>query len=102
MRQGPRAGELVTRRSQVHIEKVFPRTTGNRPRFQLGQRHVPQRERTERLEEGAWLVRQREDDRGLVRDRVVKRPTTDDEEARDVVIEVLNRRGERRQPEYLT
>ena len=51
---------------EVDVEQVFPRPPGHRPRLELGQIDVAQREHAQRLEQRARLVRQREDDRGLV------------------------------------
>ena len=69
-----------------------PRAARDRPRFELRQVDVAQREHAQRLEQRARLVGQREHDRRLVGARVRQRLPADDEEARDVVVEVLDRR----------
>src|SRR5438093_1199401 len=100
MRERARAGHLVARDAEVDVEEVFPRPARNRPRLELRQIDAAQREDAQRLEQRARLVRQREDDRRLVGD-VPERRASDDEEAGDVVVEILNRRGERDEAEHV-
>ena len=78
------------------VEQVFPLAVRNRPRFELRQVDAAQREHAERLEQRARLVGQREHDRRLVGRGARQRPPADDEEARGVVLVILNRRLERR------
>ena len=59
------AAELVLPDGEVQVEQVFPGAAG-RPRFDLGDVDVAQREHAQRLEQRAGRVGQREDDRRLV------------------------------------
>ncbi len=101
MRERARAGDLVARDAEVDVEQVLPRPAGDRPRFELGQVDAAQREDAQRLEERPGLVRQRKHDRRLVGDDVVERGAADQEKARDVVVEVLHRGGERHEAEHV-
>ena len=100
VRQRPRTREIVARGRQIRVEEVLPLAAGNRPRFELRQIDAAQREHAERLEERARLVGEREDERRLVGRRRRQRPVADDQEPRDVVLVVLNRRPERHQAEH--
>ena len=78
-------------RLDVHVERIFPGLSPQRPRLDLGQVDVAQREPGQRLEQRARLAVQREHHRRLVRAPALSRAPGDYAEPRDVVAEVLDR-----------
>src|SRR5262245_36583716 len=101
MCQSTSTRQLVSSRSQVRIEEIFPGPPRNRPRFELRQVDSTQRERTQRFEQCAGLVGQGEHNRSLIWYAVVDRPAADDEKTCEIVVEILNGRGQRCQAEDL-
>jgi hypothetical protein len=96
------AAQIVAADAQIDVEQVLPRTSGNRARLELREIDVAKREHTQRLEERPRLVLQRERERRLVRGTERLAAARDDDEACDVVIEVLNAFAERLEAEELT
>ena len=77
VRQRAGAVHLVAGGGEIDVEEIFPRLSGDGPRFELRQVDAAQRKHTEGLEERPRLVRQREDDRRLVRNALLQRLPSD-------------------------
>src|ERR1700761_6566780 len=65
---GERGGDrgLVAMAFDVDIEVILPRADARRARLETGHGYTMARQRLQQLEHGAWLVRHRHDQRGLV------------------------------------
>src|SRR3954447_9182552 len=100
IREGAPARQRIARDVDVDVEHVLPGAPAKRPRFQLGQIDVAECKTRERSEERAGLALEREDDRRLVGLRHVAAAARDDEKARDVPLEVLDRFPEHLQVEH--
>src|SRR5262245_56736997 len=87
-----RATEIVTAYRKVDVKEVFPRTPANRTGLDLGEVNLAQREHRERLEQRTGLVGKREDHGRLVGLHVRVGRAAHEQEARDVVGEILDLR----------
>src|SRR5882672_10112928 len=83
----------------VEIEQVLPWTSGDRPRLELRQIDVAQREHTQRLEQRARRALEREDEARLVGRAERYALTGDRQEPRDVVVVILNAAPQRLEAE---
>src|SRR5687767_4349619 len=87
---GAAALEFVATGSQVRVEHVLPWKAARRPRLELREIDVAQRENAERLEESPGSVVERECNRCFVRVAERFRVTADQDETGDVVGKVLD------------
>src|SRR5208282_6076746 len=85
------AGVFIVAAQQVHKKYVFPRTPAQRPRLDLAQADVAQREHAERLEQRSRNILDAEGQRRLVRASWRPRLSSlDQKEARKVLLVILN------------
>ena len=87
-----RALQILARGGDIEIEQILPGPSRHGARFELGQIDVAQREHAQRLEQRAGRALQREDEARLVGWSERHALPRDRQEARDVVVVVLNRR----------
>src|ERR1035441_9999575 len=87
---------------QVHKKHVLPRTPAQRPRLDLAQTDVAQREHAERLEQRPRNILQAERQRSLI--RTARRPRLsplDQKEARKILLVILDRKSTRLNSSHL-
>ena len=101
MHQRARALQILPRHGDVGVKQILERAAAHGPRLQLRQVDLAQREHAQRLEQRARRVRQRKHDHRLVGLLRIGRRLADQDEARDVLLEILDARFQNRKPEHL-
>src|SRR5579863_8003228 len=88
------AALLLQVADEVEVEEVLPRAAAQGPRFHFRQIDVPQREDAQAFVECAGSVAGREDDGDLVTLQPRRDGSGEQEEAREVLVMILEMRGE--------